>query len=64
MQIIAPTREYSKTASFWILSIVGLLGFIFSIEQVSSSKVFMPYGMIGILFLVSLILAIVLFLKK
>ena len=64
MQIIAPAGEYNKTTSFWILSIVGLLGFIFSIRQVLSSKVFMPYGMIGIFFLVSLILAIVLFFKK
>ena len=64
MQIIMPTGEYSKTASFWILSVVGLLGFIFSIWQVSSSKVFMPYGMIGMFFLVSIILAVVLFFKK
>ncbi|MBI2004501.1 hypothetical protein HYS72_03505 [Candidatus Pacearchaeota archaeon] len=63
-QITAPAGEYNKTASFWILGIIGLLGFIVSIWQVSSSKVFMPYGIIAILFLISFILAIVLFFKR
>jgi len=63
-QITAPTREFNKIASFWILGIVGLLGFILSIWQVASSKVFMPYGIVSVLFLISLILAIVLFFKK
>ncbi len=62
--ITLPEREYNNGASVWILGIVGLLGFIISIGQVSSSKTFMPYGIIGILFLISLILAIVLFFKK
>ncbi|MDP2672892.1 MAG: hypothetical protein Q8O84_03715 [Nanoarchaeota archaeon] len=64
MQIPASSGDYNKSVSFWILSIVGLLGLIFSIWQISFSKSFMPYGMIGIFFLVSIILAIVLFLKK
>ena len=63
-QITASSGEYNKSASFWILGIVGLFGFILSIWQVSSSKVFMPYGIIGIGFLISLILAVVLFFKK
>ena len=59
-----PASSGDKTTSFWVLSIVGLLGLIYSIWQVSFSKSFMPYGMIGIFFLVSLILAIVLFLRN
>ena len=64
MQIVESSGDYNQSASFWILSIVGLFGLLFSIWQISSSKVFMPYGMTGILFLVSIILAIVLFFKK
>ncbi len=52
-----------KNANFLILGILGLLGFIFSIWQISSSKTFMPYGIIGFLFLVSLILSIILLLR-
>ena len=63
-QITAPTREFNKIASFWILGIVGLLGFILSIWQVASSKVFMPYGIVSVLFLISLILAVILLFKK
>lgn len=63
-QIIVSSGENNKSASLWILGIVGLLGFILSIWQVSSSKVFMPYGIISILFLISLILAVILFFKK
>lgn len=59
----APEPE-RKNASFLILGIFGLLGFIFSIWQVSVSKTFMPYGIIGFLFLVSLILSVILLLKK
>ncbi len=54
----------SKNTSFFILGILGLLGFIFSVWQVSSSKTFMPYGLIGLLFLVSLILSIILLFKE
>ena len=53
-----------KTATFLIFGIVSLFGFIFSILQVSSSKIFMPYGIIGILFLAAFILAIILFFKR
>lgn len=52
-----------KNANFLILGILGLLGFIFSVWQVSSSKIFMPYGIIGIFFLISLILSIILLLR-
>ncbi len=60
-QVPEPKR---KNAIFLILGILGLLGFIFSVFQVSSSKTFMPYGIIGILFLVSLILSIMVLLKE
>lgn len=59
----APEPERKNTGAF-VLGIVGLLGFIFSVFQVLSSKTFMPYGIIGFLFLVSLILSIMLLLKK
>lgn len=59
-QIQEPKR---KTANFLILGIVSLIGFIFSIWQVSSSKVFMPYGIIGIFFLISLIFSGILFFR-
>ena len=58
------TLESKRTGGLFILGIVGLLGFIFSIWQVSSSKIFMPYGIIGIFFLVSLILSVILFFRK
>ena len=58
-----PAPANKKTGGLWILGVVGLLGFIISIWQVSSSKVFMPYGIIGIFFLISLILSIILFFK-
>ena len=58
------TLESKRTGGLFILGIVGLLGFIFSIWQVSSSKIFMPYGIIGIFFLISLILSVILFFRK
>ena len=63
-QITAPTGRYNKATGLLILGIVELLGFIISIWQVSSSKIFMPYGIISILFLISLILSVVLFFKN
>lgn len=53
-----------KTSTFLILGIVSLLGFIFSVWQVSSFGVFMPYGIIGIFFLVSLIFSVILFFRE
>ena len=57
-EISAP--ESKKNGGLWILGIIGLLGFIISIWQVSASKTFMPYGIIGIFFLISFILSIIL----
>ncbi|MEK6823992.1 MAG: hypothetical protein AABY06_03055 [Nanoarchaeota archaeon] len=59
-QIITPAKEYKNNSSLWFLGVVGLLGLIISIWQVSSSKIFMPYGIIGIFFLISLIFSIIL----
>lgn len=61
-QIEEPVEN--KNNSSWILGIVGLLGFIFSVWKISSSKSFTPYGIIGFIFLISLILSIVLLVKK
>ena len=61
-EISEPARE-PKTGLL-ILGIVGLLGFIVSIFQVSSSKIFMPYGLIGIFFLASFIISIILSIRN
>ncbi len=60
-QVPEPER---KNANFLILGIIGLLGFIFSVWQVLSFKIFMPYGIIGIFFLVLFIFSVILFFRE
>lgn len=61
-QISEPERE--PKISLWILGIVGLFGFIVSVFQIASSKIFVPYGIIGILFLAIFIVSVILLIRN
>lgn len=57
-------KEQEDNSVSWILGFVGLIGLILSVSKVVSLKTLMPYGLIGALCFVLLIVSVNLLLRK